>query len=97
MALWFLKEVSKKGEEEQGTSGPTAVLSGAVCGWLLLRDSGLDVGEAVNWQKQGHRFRPLPRQQWSSFTVGGGVLLPRDRNIVKMLVQQPTFPKPMTI
>lgn len=49
--------------------------------WLTAAESGLDVREAVNWQKQGHRFSPLPRLQWSSFTVGCPEL-PKDRKTV---------------
>lgn len=49
--------------------------------WLPAAETGLDVREAVNWQKQGHRFSPLPRLQWSSFTVGCPEL-PRDRKTV---------------
>ena len=55
-------------------------------------ECGLDVLQAVNWQKQGHRLSPLPRLQWYSFTVGCPEL-PKDRqeknSVEEQLVQQP--------
>lgn len=77
----------RKKKKDKETERQTFVLAGDV--WLAAAESGLDVRQAVNWQKQGRRFSPPPPQlQRPSFTVGCPEL-PTDKGEKKQLVWQP--------
>lgn len=62
VALWPLMAANMNGgrkkKKDKETERQTFVLAGDV--WLAAAESGLDVRQAVNWQKQGRRFSPPP-------------------------------------